>query len=67
MHKINSTSAGGSRNIGINAVTPAVAPRRPRTTQLLRTIYLSARRWMAGRRTNIQTIAVQRGDYSIIS
>lgn len=67
MQKINSTVAGASRNIGVKAVTAAVAPRPSSVVPLIRSIYLSARRWMAGRGVDIQVISVQRGDFSIIT
>ncbi len=67
MHKSNSTVAGASRNIGVKAVTAVVAPRPSSTMSLIRSIYLSACRWMAGRRADIQVVAVQRGDFSIIT
>ncbi len=67
MRKINSTVAGLSRDIGVNAVTTAVARRSSSAVPFVRSIYLRARRWMAGRRTGIQIIAVQRNDCSIIA
>jgi hypothetical protein len=67
MHKNNSMIAGASRNIGVNAVTTAIAPRRSSATPFIRSIYQSARRWMAGRRADIQIISVQRGDFSVIT
>ena len=67
MHKRNSMIAGPSRNIGISAVTMAVAPRRPSIMPVIQSIYESARRWIAGRRADIQIIAVQRGEFSIIT
>ncbi len=67
MHKINSATAGTSRDIGVNAVTTAIAPRRSSAVPFIRSVYLSARRWMAGRRADIQIISVQRGDFSIIT
>ena len=67
MSKNNSSIAGASRGIGVNAVTPMTAPRRSSTTAFIRSIYESARRWMAGRRADIQIISVQRGDFSIIT
>lgn len=63
----NSTVAGRSPNIGVRAVTMAVEPRSSSVTSILRAIYQSVRRWLVGRRDGIQTIAVQRGDFSIIS
>lgn len=67
MHKNNSLIAGASRNIGVNAVTPAVAPLPRSAAPLIRSIYRSAKRWIAGRRADIQIISVQRGDFSIIT
>ncbi len=59
--------AGPSRNIGVSAVTMAVAPRPSSAMPVIRSIYRSVRRWMAGRRADIQIIAVQRNEFSIIS
>ncbi len=67
MQKRNSMIAGPSRNIGVRAVTMAVAPRSSSAMPVIRSIYRSARRWMAGRRADIQIIAVQRGEFSIIT
>ena len=67
MQKRNSIVAGQSRNVGVRAVTMAEEPRSSGVTSILRAIYHSIRRWMAGRRDDIQIIAVQRGDFSIIS
>ncbi len=67
MRKINSTIAGASRDIGVNAVTTAAARRSSSAVPLVRSVYLRARRWMAGRGADIQIITVQRSDYSIIA
>ena len=67
MQKRNSMIAGPSRSIGVSAVTMAVAPRPAGTMPVIRSIYRSARRWMAGRRADIQIISVQRGEFSIIT
>ncbi len=67
MHKRNSMISGPSRSIGVSAVTVAVVPRSSSTMPVIRSIYQSVRRWMAGRRAGIQIIAVQRGEFSIIT
>lgn len=67
MHKSNSTSAGASRDIGVNLVTTRIARRSDGTVPLMRSILLKAGRWMAGRRADIQVVAIQRGGFSIIT
>ena len=67
MHKSSSTIAGASRDVGVNVVTMAGARRSSRALPLVRSIYRRARRWMTGRRADIQIITVQRGGYSIIT
>ncbi len=67
MRKINSTIARASRDIGVNAVTTAVTRRSSGAVPFVRSIYLRARRWMAGRGADIQIITVQRSDYSIVA
>ena len=59
--------AGRSRGIGVRAVTMAVEPRSYSVTAIIRSLYRSARRWIVGRRDGIQIIAVQRGEFSIIT
>lgn len=67
MHKSNSTSAGASRDIGVNLVTTRIKRRSDGTVPLMRSILLKAGRWMAGRRADIQVVAIQRGGFSIIT
>ncbi len=67
MYKRNSMIGRPSRNIGVSAVTTAVAPRSSSAKPDIRSIYRSVRWWMAGRRADIQIIAVQRGEFSIIT
>jgi hypothetical protein len=45
----------------------AIEPRSYSVTAIIRSMYRSACRWMAGRRDDIKIIAVQRGDFSIIT
>lgn len=67
MQKSSSMIAGASRGICVNVVTPAAARRSSGARPLVRSILRRARRWMAGRRADIQIISVQRSDYSIIT
>ena len=67
MHQGKSMIGEQSRGIGVRAVTMAIEPRSYSVTAIIRSMYRSACRWMAGRRDDIQIIAVQRGDFSIIT
>ena len=67
MHKSNSTLGGASRDIGVNLMTTRITRRPDRAVPLMRSILLRARRWLAGRRADIQVVAIQRGDFSMIT
>jgi hypothetical protein len=67
MHKSNSTLAGASRDIGVNMATTRIARRSDRAVPLMRSILRGARRWLAGRRADIQVVAIQRGNFSMIT
>ena len=67
MQKSGSSFAEASRDIGMNIVSSAIGRRQPPKATFFQTIYRQARHWLAGRRSDIQIVAVQRGEYSIIS
>jgi hypothetical protein len=67
MQKSGSSFAKASRDIGLNVVSSGIGRRRSTKTTFLQSIYRQARHWLAGRRSDIQIIAVQRGEYSIIT
>ena len=67
MRKIGSSFADASRDIGLNVMSSGIGQRRSSKMTFLQSVYRQARLWLAGRRSDIQIIAVQRGEYSIIT
>ena len=67
MQKNGSSFAEASRDIGLNVVSSSIGRRRSTKTTFLQSIYRQARFWLARRRSDIQVLTVQRGEYSMIT
>ena len=67
MQKNGSSFAEASRDIGLNVMSSGIGRRRSTKTTFLQSIYRQARFWLARRRSDIQVLTVQRGEYSMIT
>lgn len=67
MHKRNSSVARPAAGIGINVGALMFERRGPRRRKPVQSLYRRALHWLAGKRADVQIIAVQRSELSIIT